>query len=72
MMTVRLSLIVDVDTMKRKALETFLGYLASNDRFEGIRLIAMSSDGEDVPGFARTVKKHGAAKRIVAAVEEMF
>ena len=66
------ALIVDVDTMKRKALDTFLGYLGSNDRFEGIRLIAMSSEADEVPGFSRTVKKHGAAKRIVAAVEEMF
>ena len=66
------ALIVDADTMKPKALEAFLGYLASNDRFEGIRLIAISSETEEVPGFARTVKKHGAAKRIVAAIEEMY
>ena len=66
------ALIVDVDTMDAGALETFLGYLASNARFEGIRLIAMSSEIDEVPGFARTVKKHGAAKRIVAAVEEIY
>jgi Helix-turn-helix domain len=66
------ALIVDVDTMDAAATEAFIGYLASNTRFEGIRLIALSSETETVPGFVRTVKKHGAAKRIVTAIQEIY
>ena len=66
------ALIVDTDTMTSEALAAFLTYLGSNDRFEGIRLLALSSESDEVPGFVRTVKKHGAAKRIVAAIQEIY
>ncbi len=58
--------------MDKAAVEAFLAYLASNPRFEGIRLLAVSSETDEVEGFVRTVKKHGAAKRIVTAIQEIY
>lgn len=66
------ALLVDVESFSTEDLGKFLSFFKKNKKFEGIKLLAISSGDEAVDDFDRTVKRTAQGKRIVETIQEIL